>query len=69
MNLKKKALPLLVGVAALPALLLGPAGPASAATNRSDACGANACGSATFSFVSAYKASVNMSVKDTYCNG
>lgn len=69
MNLKKKALPLLVGAVALPALLLGPTGSASAATNRSDACGANACGSATLSFQSAYKTSVNMSVKDPNCNG
>lgn len=69
MNLKKKALPLLVGAVALPALLLGPTGAASAATNRSDACGTNACGSATLSFQSAYKTSVNMSVKDPYCNG
>ena len=68
MNLKKKALPLLVGAVALPALLLGPTSSASAATNRSDACGTNVCGSATFSFTGARSTSVNMSVWDKACN-
>lgn len=69
MKLKKSALHLALAAVAAPALLLGPVGSASALTNRSDACGSNACGSVTLAFQSAYSTSVNMSVKDTLCNG
>ncbi|MBL7262072.1 hypothetical protein [Paractinoplanes lichenicola] len=69
--MKRKAIgTALAGMVAATAAIFGTSSPAMAAPVRSDACGAWACGSATFTF-SGDKLSINpisLSVRDPLCN-